>query len=478
MTSHLAGRCVVLFTSTNHEISVVLQTGTENDLVLIGRRNLLLTLQVSWGSSAREVWTVRSSSLHTPHGLCPQLASPSGSNGGRRCICPGCRGVSGCSRPRPNRLLVADQSNPWLSMLGMVRPRRTGLGSGAIGGRQGSDCHQPPRHPRCAGSAREHLGRQSHAQKWSAVIPSTDLAVLDIDGPSPSAMPLATPTMCAWANGSWPWATRLNLTSTVTAGIVSAKGRNIRLLESDASRDIFPVESFSANRCGSESGQQWWRFGQLGRQLIGINTAIASQTGSYAGYSFAIPSSIVAKVTQDIGGIWPRAAGLFGHSSGSARQPVSGGLHPFLTAAHAAGLRTRRPHPCRERHRRVLFSFSCKNNFPNTDPGDKVSLTLRARANRFRRDVTLTDRGGTTRRGDDRTSNRAVPQRTAPHGSRLNEPTLREHWGVLTGSAPSSLKQQLHIRGGVMVTGHRDGSWRNQGMSEDSSSCASMAAQC
>ena len=131
--------------------------------------------------------------------------------------------------------------------------------------------------------------------------PSTDLAVLDID----TEVPL--PTM-PFGNsdevriGEWVLAVGnpLNLTSTVTAGIVSAKGRNIRLLESDASKDIFPVESFLQTDAAVNPGNSGGALVNLRGELIGINTAIASRTGSYAGYSFAIPSSIVAKVTRDL----------------------------------------------------------------------------------------------------------------------------------------------------------------------------------
>jgi serine protease Do len=85
-----------------------------------------------------------------------------------------------------------------------------------------------------------------------------------------------------------------NLTSTVTAGIVSAKGRNIRLLEGDA-----PIEAFIQTDAAVNPGNSGGALINKQGQLIGINTAIASQTGSYAGYSFAVPIEIVKKVVQD-----------------------------------------------------------------------------------------------------------------------------------------------------------------------------------
>ena len=131
--------------------------------------------------------------------------------------------------------------------------------------------------------------------------PSTDLALLQITPPSPLAS-LEFGNSDDVRVGQWVLAVGnpLNLTSTVTAGIVSAKGRNIRLLESDASRDIYPVESFLQTDAAVNPGNSGGALVDLNGELIGINTAIASQTGSYAGYSFAIPSSIVAKVAKDL----------------------------------------------------------------------------------------------------------------------------------------------------------------------------------
>jgi len=91
-----------------------------------------------------------------------------------------------------------------------------------------------------------------------------------------------------------------NLTSTVTAGIVSAKARNINLLDYDPNKSIFPVESFIQTDAAVNPGNSGGALVNTNGELIGINTAIASYTGSYSGYSFAVPSSIVRKVTRDL----------------------------------------------------------------------------------------------------------------------------------------------------------------------------------
>ena len=91
-----------------------------------------------------------------------------------------------------------------------------------------------------------------------------------------------------------------NLTSTVTAGIVSAKARNINILRNNAKRNIFPLESFIQTDAAVNPGNSGGALVNPQGLLIGINTAIASKTGSYAGYSFAIPSNIALKVVNDL----------------------------------------------------------------------------------------------------------------------------------------------------------------------------------
>jgi S1-C subfamily serine protease len=92
------------------------------------------------------------------------------------------------------------------------------------------------------------------------------------------------------------------LTSTVTAGIVSAKARNINLLsrERNNGEEVFPVESFLQTDAAVNPGNSGGALVNTKGELVGINTAIQSRTGAFAGYSFAVPSSIAKKVSRDI----------------------------------------------------------------------------------------------------------------------------------------------------------------------------------
>jgi serine protease Do len=126
--------------------------------------------------------------------------------------------------------------------------------------------------------------------------PSTDLALIKVDA---SGLPtLKFSDSDDLKLGEWVLAVGnpFNLTSTVTAGIVSAKGRNLRLNPNDQMR----IESFIQTDAAVNPGNSGGALVNTHGDLVGINTAIASQTGSYSGYSFAIPSNIVQKVVADL----------------------------------------------------------------------------------------------------------------------------------------------------------------------------------
>jgi len=133
--------------------------------------------------------------------------------------------------------------------------------------------------------------------KLVAADPSTDIAVLKVDlkdlpnvkyGDSDSVRV-----------GDWVMAVGnpFDLASTVTAGIVSAKGRKIDILGANAST---PVESFIQTDAAVNPGNSGGALVNLKGELIGINTAIATPTGTFAGYSFAVPVNIVKKVVADL----------------------------------------------------------------------------------------------------------------------------------------------------------------------------------
>lgn len=130
--------------------------------------------------------------------------------------------------------------------------------------------------------------------------PSTDIAVLKIEGNDFAAIPIGNSDELKI--GEWVLAVGnpFNLTSTVTAGIVSAKARNINLISDRNSKEVVPIESFIQTDAAINPGNSGGALVNTRGELIGINTAIASQTGSYAGYSFAVPINLVDKVMRDL----------------------------------------------------------------------------------------------------------------------------------------------------------------------------------
>ncbi len=129
--------------------------------------------------------------------------------------------------------------------------------------------------------------------------PTTDLALLKV---KESNLPFVN-----YGNsdvvkiGEWVLAVGnpFNLNSTVTAGIISAKGRNINILETNVG-GLAPIESFIQTDAAVNPGNSGGALVNTNGELVGINTAIASNNGSYQGYSFAIPVNIVKKVVSDL----------------------------------------------------------------------------------------------------------------------------------------------------------------------------------
>ncbi len=126
--------------------------------------------------------------------------------------------------------------------------------------------------------------------------PSTDLALLKIEAENLPTIPLGNSEDVKI--GEWVLAVGnpFNfLTSTVTAGIVSAKGRDLDIIEG-----VKAIEEFIQTDAAVNPGNSGGALVDTDGQLIGINTAIATPTGVFAGYSFAIPINLVIKIVEDI----------------------------------------------------------------------------------------------------------------------------------------------------------------------------------
>ncbi|MFW6369818.1 MAG: Do family serine endopeptidase [Bacteroidota bacterium] len=125
--------------------------------------------------------------------------------------------------------------------------------------------------------------------------PTTDLALVKIDETGLNSVPMVDSDEIEV--GEWVLAigNPFNLTSTVTAGIISAKSRSIQILSAE-----YAIEAFIQTDAAINPGNSGGALVNMQGGLVGINTAIASPTGSYSGYGFAVPSNLVNKVVGDL----------------------------------------------------------------------------------------------------------------------------------------------------------------------------------
>jgi S1-C subfamily serine protease len=139
--------------------------------------------------------------------------------------------------------------------------------------------------------------KRRYKAKLIGADPTTDLALLRVEGRNLPFIKYGNSD--SLEIGEWVLAigNPFELTSTVTAGIVSAKARSINILRNG---DNLAVESFIQTDAAVNPGNSGGALVNLKGELIGINTAIASTTGTYAGYSFAIPVSLAKKVMDDL----------------------------------------------------------------------------------------------------------------------------------------------------------------------------------
>ena len=218
--------------------------------------------------------------------------------------------------------------------------------------------------------------------KLIGVDKSTDLAVIKIEDNDLPAINIGNSDKAKV--GEWVLAVGnpFNLTSTVTAGIISAKGRNINIIE-----DAYKIEAFIQTDAAVNPGNSGGALVDINGNLLGINTAIASQTGSFSGYSFAIPVNMMQKIVDDLIEHGEVQRGLIGVSIQDLDNEIADDLGLNITegvhiievmadgAAKEAGLRSDD----------IIIGVNDKNikNTPQLQelvgrgrPGDKVKLNI------------------------------------------------------------------------------------------------------
>ena len=244
--------------------------------------------------------------------------------------------------------------------------------------------------------------KKSYDAQLIGVDPSTDLAVIKIEGKNLPAVNIGKSDQVKV--GEWVLAVGnpFNLTSTVTAGIVSAKGRNINIL-----RDKFPIESFIQTDAAINPGNSGGALVNQKGELIGINTAILSKTGSYTGYGFAVPSNIVKKVYNDIVKYGEVQKAFIGAEyvdidSDMANKMQLTNLNGVIVAnvqkqgaAAKAGLE--KGDVLRMVNGTQIISKAYLEEYiGNLYPGDELTIVLQREGKEITKNITLTNREGTT----------------------------------------------------------------------------------
>lgn len=284
--------------------------------------------------------------------------------------------------------------------------------------------------------------------------PATDLALIKIDAKDLPVIPIGDSD--ALKVGEWVLAVGnpFGFTSTVTTGIVSAKGRNISSITSGRGMGI---ESFIQTDAAVNPGNSGGALVNLNGELIGINTAIYSQTGNYAGYSFAIPTSIVTKIITDIkqyGTVQRAVLGIkFGELSPKLAKEkgitaVNDGLYvgsvEDRSAAMEAGLK--------EGDVIIKINGIATHNTAQLQeqinkyrPGDKITVTYIRDNKEHTANVTLRNSQGDTK---------------------ITKAADVMNLGCAFKTVPAETLRQLEISNGLQVSGLKDGKFKDAGIKD------------
>ena len=233
--------------------------------------------------------------------------------------------------------------------------------------------------------------------------PSTDLAMLQIRANNLNPIPLADSDKAEI--GEWVLAVGnpFNLNSTVTAGIISATGRNINILN-----DRNAIESFIQTDAAINPGNSGGALINMDGGLVGINTAIASPTGAYAGYGFAVPAKLVSKVVSDLlkyGTVQRGYLGLLirdmdGNFAREKDLEVNNGVYVDSisenSAAGDAGVKAGDV-IIKVNGTKVTSSGELLEIVGSHRPGDEVSLTVDRKGKELKFDVVLRNQEGETK---------------------------------------------------------------------------------
>lgn len=287
--------------------------------------------------------------------------------------------------------------------------------------------------------------------------PATDLALIKVDGEN---LPhISYGNSDELAVGEWVLAVGnpFNLTSTVTAGIVSAKRRDINIIGNSASGGA--LESFIQTDAAVNPGNSGGALVNAKGDLVGINTAIKSNTGSYTGYSFAVPVNIVKKVMKDLVEYGKVQRGYIGVSIRNIDEtlakkediPTLKGAFVQSTMANGAAAQAGIKYGdviTKVGKVRVTNVTELQEQVAQFRPGDKVDVTLFRSGKSMIVPVTLKDLKGSTEL------------------SKESSTETRKVLGARLSDIDDEDMHTLNIKGGIKVTEVLPGKFRSVGIKE------------
>lgn len=286
--------------------------------------------------------------------------------------------------------------------------------------------------------------------------PSTDLAVVKIqpNGNLPVA-PFGDDRQLAV--GDWVIAigSPFRLTSTVTAGIVSALGRQIGIIDNQQ----MPIEDFIQTDAAINPGNSGGALVNMKGELVGINTAIATENGSYEGYGFAVPIGLAARVAQDLIAKGKVQRGYLGVAIGTVTAEAARQLHlpriegVVITEVYPSGAAARAGLQSgdvilRINGREVNETNQLQRTVAMNRPGDQVSVEILRSGQQFSIPVTLLSRENTGFfsmnffGGKDQTT--TPPQKSVP-------PANLNQWGIQVRAMNPDELQKMGLSTGVLV---------------------------
>jgi Do/DeqQ family serine protease len=290
--------------------------------------------------------------------------------------------------------------------------------------------------------------RKTYKARVIGYDPNYDLAVLKIDGNNLPFMLYGNSDDVQL--GQWVLAVGypLSLETTVTAGIVSAKGRTIGI---NSRQGQAPVESFIQTDAAVNQGNSGGALVNTSGQLIGINSAILAPSGTYAGYSFAIPVNLVKKVVSDIIQYGNVQRGYLGVSylnqDLSEEQMKQMGINAnedgvYVSAvapdgaAQVAGIK-RGDFITKINGSEVTNGLEMSSVLANYKPGDKVQVTYKRKGSEYTADVVLKKNPG--------------------NYEAVNTANVEDEVGADLETLDSKKAEQYNIEGGVVVKSIKKG---------------------